>query len=74
MFGMDFIKAGEVIDVDEETAEELLKHPNVEEFIDKEEAKALEEENAKLKEELEQVKKQTQRKSSKKTTRKGNSK
>ena len=67
MFGMDFIKAGEVKEVDEKSAKELLKQPNVEEFIDKEEAKALEKENAKLKKELEQAKKQSPKKT---TTRK----
>ena len=62
MFGMEFIKAGEVKDVDDKIAKELLTHPNVEEFIDKEEAKALEEENAKLKEELKKAKTATKKK------------
>ena len=55
MFGMEFIKAGEVKDVDDKIAQELLKQPNIEEFIDKEQAKALEEENAKLKDRLSQI-------------------
>lgn len=64
MFGMEFIKAGEVKDLDEKLAKELLKQPNVEEFVDKDDLKAIEEENKKLKEELKQVKK------TKKTTKK----
>lgn len=64
MFGMNFIKAGEVKDFDDKIAKELLKQPNVEEFVDKDDLKAIEEENKKLKEELKQVKK-TKKKASK---------
>ena len=43
MFGMNFIKAGEVIDVDDKTAESLLKQPNVVEYVSKEQITDLEE-------------------------------
>ena len=52
MYGMDFIKAGEVKEVDAETAKLLLKSPNVEEYVTKKQVKALEDENAQLKEQL----------------------
>ena len=55
MFGMDFIKAGEVLDLDDKIAEALLKHPNVEEYVSKEQVEDLEAENKKLKEQLEKV-------------------
>ena len=59
MFDMDFIKAGEVKEIeDEKVAKFLLSQPGIEEHIDKKQAKALEEENAKLKEELQEVKKE----------------
>ena len=56
MFGMDFIKAGEVLDLDDKIAEALLKHPNVEEYVSKEQVADLEAENKKLKEQLAEVK------------------
>lgn len=56
MFGMDFIKAGEVLDLDDKIAEALLKHPNVEEYVSKEQVEDLEAENKKLKEQLAEVK------------------
>lgn len=56
MFGMDFIKAGEVLDLDEKTAKALLSHPNVEEYVSKEQVEDLEAENKKLKEQLEKAK------------------
>lgn len=52
MYGLDFIKAGEVKDVDDKTAKHLLNQPNVEEYVDKEDLKKIEEENKKLKAEL----------------------
>lgn len=52
MYGLDFIKAGEVKDIPEKDAKALLKHPNVEEYVCKEQVTALEEENKKLKEQL----------------------
>lgn len=59
MFDMDFIKAGEVKEIkDEKTIKLLLSQPGIEEYIDKKQAKALEEENAKLKEELQEAKKE----------------
>lgn len=42
MFGMEFIKAGEVLDVDEKTAKLLLTHPNVVEYVSKEQITDLE--------------------------------
>lgn len=56
MYGMEFIKAGEVVDVDAKTAELLLKQPNVVEYVSKEQVDSLEDENKKLKEELAKVK------------------
>ena len=56
MFGMDFIKAGEVLDLDEKTAKALLNHPNVEEYVSKEQVEDLEKENQKLKEQLAKAK------------------
>ena len=56
MFGMDFIKAGEVLDLDEKTAKALLNHPNVEEYVSKEQVEDLEKENEKLKEQLAKAK------------------
>lgn len=53
---MDFIKAGEVIDVDDKTAELLLAQPNVKEYVSKEQVENLEAENKKLKEQLEKAK------------------
>ena len=52
MFGMDFLKAGEVKDIDDKTAKLLLNQPNVEEYIAVEDAKKLEEEVKALKAEL----------------------
>ena len=43
MFGLEFIKAGEVVDVDDKTAELLLKQPNVKEYVSKEQITDLEE-------------------------------
>ena len=52
MYGLDFINAGEVKDLDDKTAKHLLNQPNVEEYVDKEDLKKIEEENKKLKAEL----------------------
>ena len=52
MYGMEFIGAGEVKDVDDKTAKLLLNHPNVEKFVAVEDVKNLEDENAALKKEL----------------------
>lgn len=53
MYGMNFIKAGEVVDVDDKkTIELLLAQPNVVEYVSKEQVTSLELENEKLKEEL----------------------
>ena len=52
MFGTDFIKAGEILDVDDKIAKLLLAHPNVEEYVSKEQVEDLEAENKKLKEQL----------------------
>lgn len=51
--GLQFLNPNEVKDLDEKTAEKLLKHPNVEEFVAVEDVKNLEDENAALKKELE---------------------
>jgi len=56
MYGLEFIKAGEVKDVDDKTAKLLLNHPNVIEYVSKEQVANLEEENKKLKEQLAKVK------------------
>ena len=54
MYGMEFIKPGEVVDVeDDKTAKMLLNQPNVVEFVSKEQVTSLEQENEKLKKELE---------------------
>lgn len=52
MYGLDFIGAGEVKELDDKTAKHLLNQPNVEEYVDKEDLKKIEEENKKLKAEL----------------------
>lgn len=55
MYGLEFIKANEVKEInDKKNIELLLKQPGVEEYIDKKEAKALKEENEKLKAQLEE--------------------
>ena len=56
MYGLEFIKAGEVKDIDDKTAKLLLNHPNVVEYVSKEQVANLEEENKKLKEQLAKVK------------------
>lgn len=56
MYGLEFIKAGEVKDVDDKTAKLLLNQPNVVEYVSKEQVANLEEENKKLKEQLAKVK------------------
>lgn len=53
MYGMEFIKAGEIVDVDDKTARMLLKQPNVVEYVSKQQLDALEEENRQLKQQLE---------------------
>lgn len=66
MFGSDFINPDEVKEInDKKTIELLLNHPNVEEYVDKEDLKQIEEENKKLKEELKEVKKETKAKAKK---------
>lgn len=53
MFGKEFIMPNEVKDVeDEKMLKILLNQPNVEEYVDIEELKVVEEENKKLKEQL----------------------
>lgn len=53
MFGKEFIMSNEVKDVeDEKMLKILLNQPNVEEYVDIEELKEVEEENKKLKEQL----------------------
>ena len=70
MFGLDFINAKEVKEIDDKTTIELLlKQPNVEEFVDKEDLKKIEEENKKLKAELEK-KEEAEKKEVKKETKK----
>lgn len=62
MFGMEFIGAGEVKEIDDkEVIELLLSQPNVEEYVDKADVKKVEEENKKLKEELKEAKKETKK-------------
>ena len=55
MYGMEFIKAGEVKDVDDKVAELLLTQPNVVEYVSKEQVASLELENEELKKKLELV-------------------
>lgn len=57
MYGMEFINAGEVKEVEDKIAKILLNQPNVEEYVDVEDVKKVEEENKKLKEELTKAKK-----------------
>ena len=53
MFNMDFIKAGEIKEIeDSKIIKLLLNQPGIEEYVDIEELKELEEENKKLKEQL----------------------
>jgi len=52
MFGMEFIQAGEVIEVDDKTAKLLLNQPNVVEYVSKEQVADLEKKCAKLEAEL----------------------
>lgn len=67
MYGLEFINAGEVKDIeDEKVVKMLLSQPNVEEYVDIQEAKNLEEENKKLKEELAKVKSTTKKTTTKK--------
>ena len=67
MYGLEFINAGEVKDIeDEKVIKMLLSQPNVEEYVDIQEAKNLEEENKKLKEELAKVKSTTKKTTTKK--------
>ena len=56
MYGMNFIKAGEVVEVDDKTAKLLLNQPNVVEYVSKEQVEDLEKENQKLKEQLAKAK------------------
>ena len=56
MYGMEFIKAGEVKDIPDREAKLLLNQPNVEEYVSKEQVEDLEAENKKLKEQLAEVK------------------
>jgi hypothetical protein len=53
MFGKEFIMPNEVKEIeDEKILKILLNQPNVEEYVDIEELKVVEEENKKLKEQL----------------------
>lgn len=53
MFGKEFIMPNEVKEIeDEKMLKILLNQPNVEEYVDIEELKEVEEENKKLKEQL----------------------
>ena len=66
MYDLEFIGSKEVKEIkDKKTIKHLLSLPNVEEFIDKEDVKKVEEENKKLKEELKEVKKETKAKGKK---------
>lgn len=57
MYGLEFIKANEVKEInDKKIIELLLKQPGIEEYFDKKEAKALKEENEKLKAQLDKEK------------------
>lgn len=56
MYGMEFIKAGEVKEIPDKEAKLLLNQPNVEEYVSKEQVEDLEAENKKLKEQLAEVK------------------
>lgn len=67
MYDLEFINAGEVKNIeDEKVAKMLLSQPNVEEYVDIQEAKNLEEENKKLKEELAKAKITTKKTTTKK--------
>lgn len=58
MYGMEFINAGEVKEITKkEDIKLLLAQPNVEEYADVKDMKAIEEENKKLKEKLEKTEK-----------------
>ena len=66
MYGLKFIKPGEVVEIDNKSILEfLLKQPGIEEYVSTEDTKKLEEENKKLKEELEKVQKTTKKETKK---------
>lgn len=68
MFGKEFIIPNEVKDIeDEKMLKILLNQPNVEEYVDVEELKVVEEENKKLKEELAKEKAKSSKSSKSKT-------
>lgn len=52
MYGLEFIKPNEIVELDNKIAKELIKHPNVEEYAGIEDVKQLEDENAELKKKL----------------------
>jgi len=52
MYGLEFINPDEVKEVDNKIAKDLLKHPNIEEYVGVEDVKNLEGENEKLKKQL----------------------
>ena len=67
MYGLEFINAGEVKDIeDKKVIKMLLSQPKVEEYVDIQEAKNLEKENKKLKEKLAKVKSTTKKTTTKK--------
>ena len=67
MYGLEFINPNEVKEIDDkDILDLLLAQNNVEEYVDKEDVKKIEEENAKLKAELKEVKKATPKKAKKK--------
>lgn len=68
MFGKEFIMPNEVKEIeDEKMLKILLNQPNVEEYVDIEELKVVEEENKKLKEQLAKEKAKSSKPSKPKT-------
>lgn len=66
MYGMEFINAGEVKEINDKNAIKLLlAQPNVEEYADIKEMKDIEAENKKLKEELAKAQQKTKTKEKK---------
>lgn len=67
MFGLEFLKANEIKEVeDKKLLDMLLSQPGVEEYIDVKDAKKLEEENKELKAQLEKQTKTTAKTATKK--------
>ena len=59
MYGLDFLNPNEPKEIEDKIAKQLLELPNVEKFVDVEEADKLAKENEELKKQLASAKKET---------------